>query len=189
MPEITQCPGCQRKLQVPEALMGQQVQCPTCGTMFTAATDADAPPPLPSQPQVSPTPLPPGPAPPREDEEPRRRRRPDDYHDRYDDYDEYEEDRYRRRRRRDLMPHRGSTILTLGILSLVICGLLGPIAWVMGNTDLADMRAGRMDPEGEATTNAGRICGMIASILLIVGFCIVGLWILIMASQPRGVFR
>ena len=39
--------------------------------------------------------------------------------------------------RRDLLPHRGSTILTLGILSLLVCGpILGPMAWVMGNTDL-----------------------------------------------------
>jgi hypothetical protein len=56
----------------------------------------------------------------------------------------------------------------LGILSLVVCGPLGIAAWVMGNTDLAAMRRGDMDPSGEGTTQAGRICGMIASILMIV---------------------
>jgi hypothetical protein len=70
-----------------------------------------------------------------------------------------------------MQPHRGSTILVLGILSLVLVGVglvLGPIAWTMGTQDLNDMRAGRMDPEGEGTTNAGWICGMIGTILNIV---------------------
>ena len=54
-----------------------------------------------------------------------------------------------------MAPHRGSAVLTLGILSLVICGIiLGPIAWAMGHADLNEMRAGRMDPEGEGMTCA-----------------------------------
>jgi hypothetical protein len=169
MQEIINCPSCQRRLQVPEALIGQDVQCPTCSATFVAAVSGSAPPPgerLPEETEpelnlvdeASP-------------ERPARRRR------REDDYEEYDDDdRYRRRRRRDLAPHRGSTVLTLGILSLVICWpILGPIAWAMGSTDLTEMRQGRMDPEGEGITNAGRICGMIASIFGIIGvilFCI-----------------
>jgi hypothetical protein len=38
----------------------------------------------------------------------------------------------------------------------------------MGNKDLKEMRAGRMDDSGEGTTNAGRICGMISTILFLV---------------------
>ncbi len=68
-----------------------------------------------------------------------------------------------------VQPHRGTIILVLGILSLVVCGIMGPIAWVMGNTDLREMAAGRMDRSGEGATQAGRICGMIATILMIVG--------------------
>jgi hypothetical protein len=68
-----------------------------------------------------------------------------------------------------MKPHRGTLILVLGILSLVICGFLGIPAWIMGNSDLAQMQAGQMDPSGRSLTNAGRICGMIATILLIVG--------------------
>jgi hypothetical protein len=41
----------------------------------------------------------------------------------------------------------------------------------MGNNDLAEMRAGRMDPEGEGLTNAGRICGIIGTILMVVAGC------------------
>ncbi len=37
MPEITQCPQCQRKLNVPDAQIGQTVRCPLCGEEFTAA--------------------------------------------------------------------------------------------------------------------------------------------------------
>jgi hypothetical protein len=68
-----------------------------------------------------------------------------------------------------MKPHRGTLILVLGILSLVICAPLGIPAWIMGNNDLREIDAGRMDPTGRSTTNAGRICGMIGTILLIVG--------------------
>ncbi|HLN27832.1 MAG TPA: hypothetical protein VK395_08810 [Gemmataceae bacterium] len=61
-------------------------------------------------------------------------------------------------------------ILTFGIISLFCFPpVFGPMAWVMGNNDLREMRAGRMDREGEQTTNAGRICGIIGSILFLVG--------------------
>ncbi len=68
-----------------------------------------------------------------------------------------------------LQAHRGTLILVLGILGLVICAPCGIAAWIMGNSDLKQMDAGAMDPSGRSTTNAGRICGMIATILLIVG--------------------
>ncbi len=64
-----------------------------------------------------------------------------------------------------MKPHRGALILVLGILSLVVCGVLGIPAWVMGNKDLREIDAGAMDPAGRGNTNAGRICGMIGTIL------------------------
>ncbi|HEU0039536.1 MAG TPA: hypothetical protein VFR76_09695 [Verrucomicrobiae bacterium] len=61
-------------------------------------------------------------------------------------------------------------ILIFGILGLVgICWPLGIVAWVMGNGDLKEMDAGAMDPSGRSMTNAGRICGIIGTILLIIG--------------------
>jgi hypothetical protein len=45
-----------------------------------------------------------------------------------------------------------------------VCGILGPVAWIMGHIDLGEMRAGRMDPSGEGLTNAGRICGIVATL-------------------------
>ena len=47
MPEIINCPQCERKLRVPEELLGQSVKCPTCGTTFTASAASAAPPPMP----------------------------------------------------------------------------------------------------------------------------------------------
>jgi len=172
MQEIIHCPSCQRKLQVPESLVGQDVQCPTCSATFTASMGGPAP--------VAPPAPPPAAAEEKPyydvDREAPRRREPDRRS--RDDYDVDYDDRPRRPRRRDLLPHRGSTVLTLGILSLVLCGpVLGPIAWIMGNQDMIEIRAGRMDPEGESPTNAGRICGMIATILGIIGLVIGCLWI------------
>jgi len=71
-----------------------------------------------------------------------------------------------------LRPHRGTLILVLGILGLVCCFICGIVAWVMGNNDLRDIDAGRIDPSGRGLTQAGKICGMIGVILWIVGLAI-----------------
>ena len=64
-------------------------------------------------------------------------------------------------------PHRGTTILVLGILGLVVCQICGIVAWVMANKDIPKMEAGTMDPEGLGQAKAGKICGIIAVILLV----------------------
>jgi hypothetical protein len=74
-----------------------------------------------------------------------------------------------RDRQDDLRPHRGRLILTLGVLSFVIAGAFTAIpAWVMGSGDLKKMDAGIMDPQGRALTMAGRILGMVCTIMIIV---------------------
>ena len=80
-----------------------------------------------------------------------------------------------------MLPHRGNTILVLGILGLIVCGPLGIAAWVMGKGYLARIDAGLMDPTGRGTTQAGMVLGIIGTVLIIVQ---VGLGILIMASLP-----
>ena len=69
-------------------------------------------------------------------------------------------------------PHRGGTVLTFGILGLLCCFLFGIAAWSMGNTDMRKMDAGTMDPAGRAMTQAGKIIGLIATILALVGLAI-----------------
>jgi hypothetical protein len=157
MNEIIACPSCQRQVTVPEQFFGKQVQCPQCKHTFTARNPSEA-----LQPGLPPTVHTAPERPPVEDawdepaSAPRRRRFEDD------DADDIAV-------RRSQVPHRGSAVLTLGILSLVVCGpILGPIAWIMGNNDLQEMQAGRMDSSGEGITQAGRIIGMVATILSIV---------------------
>ncbi len=68
---------------------------------------------------------------------------------------------------RYVRPHRGGTILALGIIGLVVCWILGIFAWTMGNKDLRRMRLGKMDPSGKGMTQAGKICGMVSVIIAI----------------------
>jgi hypothetical protein len=74
-----------------------------------------------------------------------------------------------------MRPHRGALILVLGILGLIVCGPLGIAAWVMGSGDLKEMDAGTMDPSGRGITQAGKICGIIATILLIIAIIVFAL--------------
>ncbi len=76
-------------------------------------------------------------------------------------------------------PHRGVLILVLGILGIVCCFICGIIAWVMGNNDMREIDAGRMDPSGRGLTQAGKICGMVGVILWIVGIAIQVLFMLL----------
>jgi len=64
---------------------------------------------------------------------------------------------------------QATTVLVLGILSLVVCQILGPIAWVMGNNELAGIDAGRRPPQNRGTAQAGRILGIISTVLMIIG--------------------
>jgi len=69
-----------------------------------------------------------------------------------------------------MKPHRGTLILVLGILGLVVCQPIGIAAWIMGSTDLKEMDAGTMDPSGRGQTQAGKICGIVACVLLVLSF-------------------
>jgi uncharacterized membrane protein YjgN (DUF898 family) len=66
-------------------------------------------------------------------------------------------------------PSKATTVLVLGILGIVICGVLAPFAWSMGNDELRAIDAGRRDPANRGTANAGRILGIVGTVLLIIG--------------------
>ena len=80
-----------------------------------------------------------------------------------------------------IYPSRSSTILTLGILSLVVCSVMGPIAWAMGNEEMRRMDAGHAPEDQRGSVSAGRICGIIASCLLMFG----GLIFLMLLAAAR----
>ncbi len=61
----------------------------------------------------------------------------------------------------------GTGPLIVGILSLLLCPLLGPVAWIMGNSYEKNCRAMGCEPDGAGT--AGKILGIIATVLLILG--------------------
>lgn len=76
-----------------------------------------------------------------------------------------------------LKAERGALILTFGLLSWVLCPIFGILAWVMGNQDLEEMAAGRMDPGGEGMTKAGKIVGMVHVLFIACGLllsCLIG---------------
>ncbi len=73
-----------------------------------------------------------------------------------------------------------AAVLVLGILSIVIgCAgwILGIIAWVMANGDLAEMASGQMDPSGRGLTQAGKVLGMVSVILHLAALAI---WVILL---------
>lgn len=226
MTSTIQCPSCSRRLQLPERLHSHLVQCPTCGTTFTAennaANEALTGPPVveeavadsSSPPAVAPS-APPSISSSESAEaqqlhrptvvamtncepcvgcggtlQPGTRRCPSCGRQRDSGVnDDMEEDRPWEHGgvRRDCEPHRGGLVLALGICSissmpLSICygagslfGLpLGIAAWVLGQSDLEKMRRNLMDPTGRDLTSAGRICGIVGTVLHVMAVTCVG---------------
>jgi hypothetical protein len=62
--------------------------------------------------------------------------------------------------------------LVLGIVSLILCQILAPFAWSIGNAEIRAIDAGRRPPENRSLANAGRILGIIGTVLLGLGIVI-----------------
>ena len=66
-------------------------------------------------------------------------------------------------------PHpRATTVLVLGILGLVCCGVLAPVAWVMGRSAEREVAAapGRYSESG--TLKVGKILGIVGTVWIVV---------------------
>jgi len=84
-------------------------------------------------------------------------------------------------------PHRGTVILVLGIFGFAVCVICGVVAWIMGNNDLREMEAGTMDRAGYGLTNAGRLCGMISTIVGLIGLVLgVVIMLIFFATASAG---
>jgi len=70
-------------------------------------------------------------------------------------------------------------VLVFGVIGLIVCPPFGIAAWIMGRNDLREMNAGRMDPDGRDQTNAGRILGIVATVLLLIQLAVVTLFFLV----------
>jgi hypothetical protein len=73
-------------------------------------------------------------------------------------------------------PTHGSatTALVLGILSFVVCGLLGIPAYIIGKRAEREVRASQGTLSGEGLAKAGWILGLIAMILMVLALVLVG---------------
>jgi len=189
MAEIITCSKCQRSLQIPEAYLGQMVQCPDCKHMFIATVGSVSTERIPAAPSRDPSP---GRSPKSsgydgEEEDDRPRRRRDRFGDDMDD--DFDDIRDSRRIRSHLQPHRGGLIMSLGLVSLIggwlfcLPILVGPVAWILAQMDLRAIRDGRMDPTGEGMVRTGQVCGIISTVILVA--MVMGIGILILVEMKR----
>ena len=63
--------------------------------------------------------------------------------------------------------------LVLGILGIICCGLLAPIAWYLGSQEVKAIREGRSPVAGEGLAKAAMILGIIGTVI----FVLTLLWI------------
>ena len=78
-------------------------------------------------------------------------------------------------------PHehpQATTILVLGILGLVCCGFLGPVAVVMGRRALSEIDNSGGQIGGRSNVFIGYILGIIETVFLVAGIVITGLVIM-----------
>lgn len=72
--------------------------------------------------------------------------------------------------------HRGTFILIMGIMGFLTFGIMGLLAWILGNNDLRRMNVGLMDSAGMDKTEYGRILGIISVLLTVAAILIFFLW-------------
>lgn len=73
---------------------------------------------------------------------------------------------------------QATTVLILGILGLVLCQIIAPVAWVMGKRVVREIDASQGQYVGRSEAQAGTIMGIIGSVLLGLGL-VVGLFLLV----------
>ncbi len=62
---------------------------------------------------------------------------------------------------------QGTLVLILGIVSIVVCQATGPFAWVMGRKALAEIDANPSAYANRGMVQAGMICGIVGTVLLV----------------------
>lgn len=66
-----------------------------------------------------------------------------------------------------MQPHRGTLVLTLGLISMLVFSPLGVVAWILGVTELRAMERRERDPAGRGTAIAGMIFGIIGTVMMV----------------------
>ena len=79
----------------------------------------------------------------------------------------------------------GGLILALGIGGLVV-PLLAPVAWVMGNTAVGAIDRGDANPAPRRQANAGRLCGIVGTALLVLGLGVYAVLSIVMVNTLKS---
>ena len=60
---------------------------------------------------------------------------------------------------------KATTVLVLGILSIVLCGFLSGVpAWIIGSTELKNIKIGITDPSDKVIAQTGVVLGIIGTL-------------------------
>lgn len=78
------------------------------------------------------------------------------------------------------------TALVLGILSIVLCQLLGPFAWKIGHDELKAINVGRRPVANQGLAQAGKVCGIVGTSLLGLVILFFLLWLILFALGIAG---
>ena len=91
--------------------------------------------------------------------------------------------------RQDPYPEQSQavTALVLGVLSIVVCQLLGPVAWKLGSDEMKAIAEGRRSSEGLSMAQAGKITGIVGTCLLALAVAFL-LFFLVAALAGFGIF-
>ncbi len=152
MPELIQCPNCNRKLRVPDNLIGKKVKCPSCSKAFVAAVEKE---------ELD------------EEEMPRSRRRP-----LADEYEDEEDEEVRPRRRRRRRGSRARSIVAAPAIALMVVGgislalYLIQLILILAGVDVLGLRDQNLPgaPQQAQAFNAGRIAGGVSGMIVAISW-------------------
>lgn len=69
--------------------------------------------------------------------------------------------------------HReATTVLVLGIVAIAVCGVVGPVAWVMGNRVVREIDASGGALGGRSEAQVGRVLGIVTTAFLLLGLLV-----------------
>jgi hypothetical protein len=76
----------------------------------------------------------------------------------------------------------GTKILILGILGVTLCNILAPFAWIVGNRVLREIdQSNGMMAGNRGLVVAGRILGIVGTVLLLIG-CFGGIVVIVLSA-------
>ncbi|MDP9494545.1 MAG: DUF4190 domain-containing protein [Actinomycetota bacterium] len=81
-------------------------------------------------------------------------------------------------------PSQATTALVLGIVGIMLCGLLSPIAWWMGRKEVNAIDAEQRPPENRGMARIAQVLGIIGTGILVLAIASVIVTIAIVATAP-----